>query len=75
MTKDEYLSEAARIHDEWVKSIRVEPDPKYMNNDPSQYAENAETVSASVKDERIYWNAIEELTQRYYAANGRRTSP
>jgi hypothetical protein len=72
LTKDEYLAEAARIHDEWVKGITVEPDPQYMNNDPTQYPENAETVSAGPADEHAYWSRIEELTKRYYASNNMR---
>jgi hypothetical protein len=70
MTKDQYLAEVARIHSEWVKDIRVKPDPQYMNNNPSQYPENAETVSASVEDDDRYWAQIEDLTARYHASNG-----
>lgn len=65
MTREEYFQEIARIHEEWVKDIRVEPDPRYANNDPSQYPENAETVSASPEDDARYWAQVMELTRRY----------
>ena len=67
MTREEYLAEVARIHSEWVENIRVEPDPKYMNNNPSQYPENAETVSASPEEQTSYWTQVIELTERYRA--------
>ncbi len=70
MTRDQYLFEVARIHAEWVKDIRVAPDPKYTNNNPSQYSEHAETVSASVEEQDRYWSQIQELTKRYHESNG-----
>jgi len=70
MTTEEYLAEVSRIHTEWVKDIKVVPDPKYMNNNPSQYPENAETVSCTPEEDDRYWSQIEELTKRYHESNG-----
>lgn len=43
------LAIIARVHQEWAleQAGRVEPDPTYSHNDPSQYTEGVETLSAS----------------------------
>ena len=67
LTKQQYLTESARIHDEWIKTITVTPDPRYSKNHPTQYPEGAETTSCTPTQEKTYWQQIKELTKQYEA--------
>jgi lipopolysaccharide biosynthesis regulator YciM len=73
MTKQEFLWAVEDLHKEWAKTARVEVDERYSNNDPSQYAEGIEAVSAVAEDDDEYMRQLRELMDRFYTENGKPT--
>lgn len=71
MNKDEFLAEAARIHDEWAATANVVVEDRWAGNSPSQYAEGIEATSPVASDDREYLKQIKALRDEYYASQGR----
>lgn len=67
MTREEFLRRLSELHAEWEPEARktVIVDPKYANNDPSQYAETITDISASPEADADYWRRAQALIAEY----------
>lgn len=66
-TRQEFLDEVARIYRDWEPTAvaGAQPDPKYADNDPSQYPENIVAVSATPEDDEHYWAQVQKALAAY----------
>lgn len=55
----------ARVHREWAaeQAGKVTPDPAYADNDPSQYAEGIEAVSAPAHEQAEFKRRVDEALE------------
>ena len=70
MTKEEFLAQAAKIHNEWGPTAKVVVDPRYAGKSPSQYTEGIEATTPTAQDDRTYVEQINALIDEYDRSNG-----
>jgi len=72
VTHDEYLRALGEWHDEWAAkwATSVTPDPRWADNDPSQYPEGIVDLSAPPEALDEFDERSMDLRDEYRASNG-----
>lgn len=67
MTKQEYLDEVARIHEEWSVRVTQRRAGNPVDTSKTGGGEFEAEGLATLEDETEYWVAVQELTARFRA--------